>query len=96
MFGPPQEVGFPTETDYQFQKTIDLINKVKPDIINITRYSARPFTKAKKMHGRIKTELVKERSKKLSDLCTNISKKKNQNLIGNKYIDLIFNILNKP
>jgi MiaB-like tRNA modifying enzyme len=82
-------VGFPTETDVQFQHTIDLLKKIKPDITNITRYSARPFTKAKSMNGRIKTEIVKQRSKILTDLCKEISYKKNINHIGKKYNILV-------
>jgi tRNA A37 methylthiotransferase MiaB len=62
---------------------------VKPDITNITRYSARPFTKAKSMEGRIKTEIAKQRSKILTDLCKEISYKKNINYIGKFYKALI-------
>ena len=82
-------VGFPGETDEQFKKTIDLLKKVKPDITNITRFSARPLTDAKKMKGRIKTEIVKERSKILTDLCSNISKQNNLKHINKKYNILI-------
>ena len=82
-------VGFPTETDEQFQNTIDLLKKVRPDITNITRFSARPNTLAKTMKGRIKTEIVKERSKILTDLCNNISKENNLRHIGKKYSILI-------
>ena len=78
-------VGFPTETDEQFQHTIDLLKKVKPDITNITRYSARPYTKAKTMKGRIRTDIVKERSRLLTKLCSEISKENNFNHIGKKY-----------
>ena len=82
-------VGFPSETNEQFQETIDLIQKIKPDITNITRFSARPFTKAKTMKGRIKTEIVKQRSKKLTDICSKISKENNTQHIGKKYTILI-------
>jgi len=82
-------VGFPTETNEQFQHTIDLLKEIKPDITNITRFSARPFTKAKTMKGRIKTEKVKERSKILSELCSKISKENNIKHIGKKYNVLI-------
>ena len=82
-------VGFPTETDEQFQHTIDLLKNVKPDIVNITRYSARPFTKAKTMKGRISTDVVKERSKKLTKLCNKISKKNNLKYINREYTVLI-------
>lgn len=82
-------VGFPTETNDQFQHTVDLLKTVKTDITNITRFSARPHTKAKTLKGRIKTNVVKERSKYLSELCSSISKHNNQNHIGKKYNVLI-------
>ncbi|MCK4996369.1 MAG: tRNA (N(6)-L-threonylcarbamoyladenosine(37)-C(2))-methylthiotransferase, partial [Thermoplasmatales archaeon] len=82
-------VGFPTETKQQFQHTIDLLKTVKPDITNITRFSARPHTKAKTMKGRVKTEIAKERSKILTDLCSKISKENNLKHIGKRYNSLI-------
>ena len=82
-------VGFPTEANDQFEKTIDLIKKIKPDITNITRFSARPETLAKKMKGRIKTEIVKERSKKLTEICKKISYEKNKEKLGKTYNVLI-------
>ncbi len=81
--------GFPTETEQQFQHTIDLLEKVKPDITNITRYSARPYTKAKTMSGRIPTNIVKNRSKKLTELCSSISKDNNIRHVGKKYTILV-------
>ena len=85
-------VGFPSESDRQFQNTIKLLEKLRPDITNITRYSARPFTTAKKMPGRLKTEIVKKRSKILTDICNNMSKEKNQDQIGKIYDVLITEI----
>jgi MiaB-like tRNA modifying enzyme len=82
-------VGFPTETDEQFQHTINLLKQVKPDITNITRFSARPFTTAKTMKGRIKTEIVKNRSKKLTQLGSRLTEKNNQKHVGKKYNVLI-------
>jgi len=82
-------VGFPTETDEQFQNTTELLKKVKPDITNITRYSARPGTKAKTMHGRIKTEVAKERSKMLTKIYKHISLENNLKHIKRKYTTLV-------
>ena len=82
-------VGFPTETDEQFHRSIDLIKELHPDIVNITRYSARDHTKAKTMKGRIKTEVVKDRSRILTKICSEISKENNVNHIGKKYTALI-------
>ncbi len=82
-------VGFPTEDKDQFKKTTELIKKIKPDITNITRFSARPKTLAKKMEGRIDTEIVKERSKKLTQICKKISYEKNKDKLGKTYNVLI-------
>ncbi len=85
-------VGFPSESDKNFQNTIELLQNVKPDITNITRYSARPLTNAKKMQGRLRSEVLKNRSKILSEICSKISNEKNKIHIGKKYNILITEI----
>jgi len=75
-------VGFPSETEEQFQHSIDLLTLIRPDVVNITRYSARPQTKAKTMKDRIPTDIVKNRSKRLTDLIPQISLERNQVYIG--------------
>lgn len=37
-------VGFPGETKEDFSKSLELIDRVRPNKVNITRYSRRPFT----------------------------------------------------
>jgi threonylcarbamoyladenosine tRNA methylthiotransferase CDKAL1 len=37
-------VGFPGETQEEFSQSLDLIDRVRPNKVNITRYSRRPFT----------------------------------------------------
>jgi threonylcarbamoyladenosine tRNA methylthiotransferase CDKAL1 len=37
-------VGFPGETKKDFSKSLELIDRVRPNKVNITRYSRRPFT----------------------------------------------------
>jgi MiaB/RimO family radical SAM methylthiotransferase len=37
-------VGFPKETEEDFSKSCDLIERIRPNKVNITRYSRRPFT----------------------------------------------------
>ncbi|RLF29666.1 MAG: hypothetical protein DRN05_01100 [Thermoplasmata archaeon] len=81
-------VGFPGETKEHFQHTIDLIKKTKPDVVNITRYSTRPYTEAKKMK-KIPTDIVKERSKKLTEICKKIAETNNLRHVGKKYDILI-------
>ena len=82
-------VGFPGESEEQFERSIKLIKKVKPEIINITRFSARPMTKAKTMKGRIPTEIVKDRSRRLTKICKEIARQVNAKHIGKEYNVLI-------
>jgi threonylcarbamoyladenosine tRNA methylthiotransferase CDKAL1 len=82
-------IGFPTETEEQFSRTIQLIKQIKPDITNITRFSARPLTTAKTMMGRIPTHIVKERSQRMTKLCSAISLEKNQEQKGKTYTVLV-------
>jgi MiaB-like tRNA modifying enzyme len=82
-------IGFPTETEEQFNSTIELMKRIEPDIVNITRFSARPLTEAKTMKGRIPTHIVKERSQRMTTLCSQISLKKNSEHVGKHYTILV-------
>ena len=75
-------VGFPGETKEQFNQTKQLLERIKPDVVNITRFSARPFTEAKTMNGRIPTEIVKQRSRDLTVLCKRLTTDRNSRYLG--------------
>jgi threonylcarbamoyladenosine tRNA methylthiotransferase CDKAL1 len=60
-------VGFPTETDADFQQTMALLRETRPEKINVTRFSKRPNTDAADMKGLGGTQ-KKERSKAMSEL----------------------------
>ncbi len=57
--------GFPGETENDFISTIDFIKWLKPEILNISKFTPRPGTKAKKMK-QLDSKLIKERSIRLS------------------------------
>ncbi|MFW3145821.1 MAG: tRNA (N(6)-L-threonylcarbamoyladenosine(37)-C(2))-methylthiotransferase [Thermoplasmatota archaeon] len=59
-------VGFPGEEEEDVDKTLELLGEVRPDILNITRFSPRPGTEAARMKGRVHGWVVKDRSRKLS------------------------------
>lgn len=82
-------VGFPGETDKQFTNSIQLLKKIKPDIVNITRFSPRPLTKAKTLQNKVPTDIAKKRSQQITKVCKKISLQNNQNHIGNIYSVLI-------
>ncbi len=70
-------VGFPSETESDFQKTLDLIERIKPDIVNISRYGARPGTEAAEFE-QISGWKKKERSRKLTKLVKKVGLEKNK------------------
>ncbi|MBL7055333.1 tRNA (N(6)-L-threonylcarbamoyladenosine(37)-C(2))-methylthiotransferase [Candidatus Woesearchaeota archaeon] len=75
-------VGFPGETELQFQDSLHLIQETKPDVLNVARFSPRPNTLAKKMEGQISSDEKKERSQAMADLYLGIASKKNKEWIG--------------
>lgn len=59
--------GFPTETEEDFEQTMELVQQYKFPSLFINQFFPRPGTPAAKMQ-RIPAELVKKRTKKLSEL----------------------------
>jgi len=74
-------VGFPSESNENFEETVDLIKETRPDVINLSRYSARPGTKAAKM-TQLNVSEVKRRSKVVYELAKNIVNERNVEWIG--------------
>jgi threonylcarbamoyladenosine tRNA methylthiotransferase CDKAL1 len=71
-------VGFPSETEDDFKETVDLVERSQPDIVNISRYAARPGTKAYGWKGmRVSSQVSKERSECMHALTRRIAKKRN-------------------
>jgi len=62
--------GFPGETEYDFFRTINFIKWLKPEILNISKFTARPGTEAKKMN-QIDSKTIKNRSIRLSNIFRN-------------------------
>ena len=70
-------VGFSTESEIQFHDSLQLISEIKPEILNISRFHARPNTRAFKMeqtNGRI----IKTRSRETTSLFKKIAEKQNR------------------
>lgn len=59
-------VGFPGETEQQFRDSLVLVDQVKPDVLNISRFVSRQGTKAAEMEGQISGGETKERSRKMT------------------------------
>ena len=73
--------GFPSESESDFEETLNLIEVSQPDVINSSRYSPRPGTVASK-YPRLNTKIVKERSTKLHETIKKTSMSRNQMWYG--------------
>jgi len=82
-------VGFPGETAGDFRKTVETVEEIRPDVLNITRFSHRPGTKAYEMDDRIHGRIAKERSRYLTSLAKRIGAEINSRWIGEKVKVLI-------
>ena len=74
-------VGFPSETEEDFQKTVLLLDETKPDVVNLSKYSARPGTDAAELK-QIDAAEVKRRSKIIFEQINKISLDSNKKWIG--------------
>ena len=69
------------ESHEDFEKTKQLLLETKPDIVNLSRYSARPGTEAAEM-VQIDVSEVKKRSKEIFETINQISIENNQKWVG--------------
>lgn len=82
-------VGFPGETEEEFNKTCDFLKKIKFYKMHIFKYSIRKGTVAEKMPDQVDGKLKEERSKILIELSNKNEEEYNQELIG-KVVDVLF------
>ncbi len=76
-------VGFPGETKQAFQNTIDLLKTIKPDVVNVSKFFARPKTAAWDIkEGIVDKEETKQRSTVMSELTKKLSSERNKLWIG--------------
>ncbi len=74
-------VGYPSETDEDFEETLNLVKEVKPDKVNISKFFPRPGSKAWGMKI-LPPCKVKERSKLLHETCRAIALENNKKLVN--------------
>jgi tRNA-2-methylthio-N6-dimethylallyladenosine synthase len=69
-------VGFPTETEEDFQNTYNLVKNIQFDAAYIFKYSPRPHTEAEKLPDDVARKEKEQRHKIILDLQKGISAKK--------------------
>jgi len=75
-------VGFPNESDEDFEKTLEIVKEVRFDSIYTFIFSPRKGTPAFSMDNQIPEELKQNRFEKLNEVQNEISKEKNESLLG--------------
>ncbi len=77
-------VGFPGETEQDFQDTLDTVKKLGFDNAFIFRYSKRKNTPAAEMEGQLPERVKEERNQTLLKVINEMAIEKNERLVGTK------------
>ncbi|MGP6172977.1 tRNA (N6-isopentenyl adenosine(37)-C2)-methylthiotransferase MiaB [Corynebacterium sp. A21] len=75
-------VGFPGETEEDFQATLDVVEQARFTSAYTFQYSPRPGTPAAEYGNQVPKEVVQERFERLMVLQDRISEEENQNFLG--------------
>jgi MiaB-like tRNA modifying enzyme len=76
-------VGFPTEDEGDHEASMELLREVRPEKINVTRFSKRPGTDAAEMKG-LGGTVKKERSKAMSELKREVVREAHEAMVGQR------------
>ena len=82
-------VGFPGETEEEFNKTYEFLKEIKFYKMHVFKYSQRKGTKAAVMSGQIDGNKKEERSRKLIELSNRNEKEYNENYVG-KEVEILW------
>ena len=82
-------VGFPGESEEEFETTYKFLEEIKFYKMHIFKYSPRKGTKAEKMENQVDGNKKEERSKKLIELSNKNEKEYNQKYIGQE-VEVLF------
>lgn len=76
-------VGFPEESEADFETTVNCLERNKFDIVNVSKYGDRPLAPSSNFENKVPTDIRKERSKYLSEIVIpTISEGRNKEWIG--------------
>jgi MiaB-like tRNA modifying enzyme len=75
-------VGFPRESEDDFQATVDALERAAPEIVNISKYGDRPKTPASDSPEKVSTSIKKARSRKMSTVVAKVTLAANASWVG--------------
>jgi tRNA-2-methylthio-N6-dimethylallyladenosine synthase len=82
-------VGFPGETEEDFEDTLRVVDTARFDAAFTFQYSARPGTAAAAFAEQVPKEVVQERFERLCELQERVSLEKNQEMVGQAFEVLV-------
>jgi len=88
-------VGFPGETEADFQDTLDLVEEARYDAAYMFQYSPRPMTEAADLPGHLPKEIVQERFERLASLQDRLTFESNVANVGRTHEVLVEGVSKK-
>lgn len=82
-------VGFPGEQEEEFEELYRDLERLNLDHVGVFRYSKEEGTKAAEMDGQIHPNVKRRRAKKLTQMLQIQSEKRNEKLIGQKFVAML-------
>jgi tRNA-2-methylthio-N6-dimethylallyladenosine synthase len=77
-------VGFPGETEAQFENTLKALAEIEFDVVHVAAYSPRPGTPAADWPGQLAQEEKKRRLHRVEELQKRIAAERNARLLGRR------------
>lgn len=75
--------GYPGEREEEFEETLALVERIRPDVINISRFWARPGTRAAQL-PQLPGAAIKDRTRRLSALFEQTAHERNRSWVGRR------------
>jgi len=76
-------VGFPTETAHDYEQSLALLREVRPEKVNVTRFSKRPGTDAAEMPG-LGGQTKKDRSSEMTEVKMDVVGAAHEGMVGSE------------
>lgn len=81
-------VGYPTESDADYELTLRMLGRVRPDIVNLSKFTPRDGTEAKKLR-QLDSGIIKRRAVQAHRLIRRITRENAQEFLGRQMRALI-------
>ncbi len=82
-------VGFPGETEADFQASVDALERFRFDLVHSAAYSPRPGTKAADVGDQLSRDVKKRRLQTVNEVQSRIAREINATLVGREYSILV-------